>query len=362
MNQYRKSEPTLALRRWLFACVDDTDGKTPELALTFSGAELQVSKAGATHTTVTGTAAELGDGLYTFTASVADLDTAGLLEFKVEKTGVRLSTRVVGEVVGAPTAQGVTNWFFQCVDDTDGFTAETGLLPFGAAELQLTLNGAAFANYGGTVTEIGDGVYFYVPTQAEKGTAGVIGFKVERTGVRLGLYEVGQVRTAPYGSTTTTEGAIRDRIAAVITALTPASLAGDLFRETRDEYDADFTGWALANAPGSLRRFQVRSLQTDEPPVVSNTDVEERLVTFEIKIAYPQTHRYGSDAGRDRDDVITADFHQIDYAIGMAGRSNFPAGSTYDCCWTAMEREDDRENPAVHFLVMRQTYRFKLAR
>ena len=353
---YRKSEPTAALRRWLFACVDTTDGKTPETGLSFTGAELQLSKAGAAFASFGGSVTELSDGLYYYEATAAELDTTGALTFKVEKTGVRLVILAPGYVVGEPPTQGVEPWVFACVDDTDGVTAEPSLT-FAASELQLTLNGAAFQSHAGTVVELSDGAYHYTPTAGEKGTAGVIGFKVEKSGVRLGLYMVGQYRTSVHASTTTTVAQIRDRASDLITALTPTVMSNDRFLESRHEYKGDIRVWARANPHACRRRFSVRAVPLETVPEVSNVTTEQVRSTFETVVCYAQDHRDGEQGALDRDDVIDSDFRQIDKVIGLYSRANFPAGSAYDACWTGREFEIERDE-GVDFLVLRNTYMF----
>src|SRR5689334_3532194 len=96
---FQQSEGTSAQRRWFFACVDDTDGKTPETGLTFSGGELQISKNGAAFANFAGSASELTDGLYYYEATAGELDTLGAVGFKVEKSGVRLVLMHAGQVV-----------------------------------------------------------------------------------------------------------------------------------------------------------------------------------------------------------------------------------------------------------------------
>jgi hypothetical protein len=92
-------------------------------------------------------------------------------------------------------------WFFVCVDVTDGVTPETGLT-FSGAELQISENGAAFANFLGSATELSDGLYYYEATAAELSTLGALAFKVEKTGVRTTILQVGQVVPSdPYVAT-----------------------------------------------------------------------------------------------------------------------------------------------------------------
>lgn len=96
---FKQSESTAARRRWFFGCVDDTDGKTAETGLTFSAGELQISKAGGAFANFAGTVTELSDGMYMYQATAAELDTLGIIGFKVEKTGVRTQIMMVGQVI-----------------------------------------------------------------------------------------------------------------------------------------------------------------------------------------------------------------------------------------------------------------------
>jgi hypothetical protein len=156
---------------------------------------------------------------------------------------------------------------------------------------------------------------------------------------------------------TTTAAAIRDRIIAVIQGTTPTTDSALLFVKFNNELAANFRRWADQNATAAHRRFQVRDIGRDQPPLVSNTDVEERLVTFEIVVAYPQTHRWGGDNALDRDDVMGEDQHKIERAVGMLGRANFTPSSYPDACWR--EGETRREvGRACDFLVIRQTMSF----
>jgi hypothetical protein len=126
-----------------------------------------------------------------------------------------------------------------------------------------------------------------------------------------------------------TAEAIRDRIYALLEALTPTSLSSDKFRRYRNEDGADFPAWAEKNVAAALRRFQVRQVGDDGEPDVSNTTEETVEIDFEITLAYPQTHRYGAANGMDRDDVRKQDWKQIKHTIGIDGRGNF--SSSHDC-------------------------------
>jgi hypothetical protein len=153
---------------------------------------------------------------------------------------------------------------------------------------------------------------------------------------------------------TTTVALVRDRIAALITAMTPTSLASDTFRNYRYESDGEIRPWALGN-PGCLRRFSVRQVPGDRVPLVSNVNQEQVRITIEIVVCYPQSHRYGDTAALGRDDVIRADSLQIDKATGMYGRANFASGSAYDACWVDGE-VDVEQDEGVDFLVLKHTY------
>lgn len=130
----------------------------------------------------------------------------------------------------------------------------------------------------------------------------------------------------------TTPEAIRDRIITVIESLTPRHDVGVRFARFRNEGRGDLDAWVVANAAGAHRRFQVRRIRQRDGAEVSNSDFEEVRCTFAVRIAYPQTHRWGGDAALDRDDVIDADLYDIDQAIGMNGRPNFSPPYP-DACW-----------------------------
>lgn len=130
----------------------------------------------------------------------------------------------------------------------------------------------------------------------------------------------------------TTPKSIRDRIIALIEALTPDAATGDRFHAFRNDRDGAFQKWALANAAGCRRRFEVRRIDDIGGAAVSNSDYEELMCTFRVQISYPQTNRDGEFGALGRDDTIDQDVFKIDKAIGMNGRANF-APPYPDACW-----------------------------
>lgn len=149
--------------------------------------------------------------------------------------------------------------------------------------------------------------------------------------------------------------AIRDRIATLLESQTPTT-DSTKFRRYRNELGANFVEWAEANAAGCLRRFQVRSIGDDSPPLVSNVQEERVPVSLLLAVAYPQTHRYGGANGMDRDDVIEQDWLKINYSVGLYGRGNF--SSTHDCTPLGGTKSIDRAN-GVDFLVVELRYEFE---
>src|SRR5678815_4190020 len=153
-----------------------------------------------------------------------------------------------------------------------------------------------------------------------------------------------------------TAEAIRDRILTLIEAITPSSLSGDKFRRYRNEGNGNFAAWAERNATASFRRVQVREVGDDNPPDVSNTDFEAVYLTEELRIAYPQSHRYGAANALDRDDVMKLDWKDINFSVGMYGRANFSEEN--DCTPLPAVRLATERGDNVDFLVIKLTYRY----
>ncbi len=123
---------------------------------------------------------------------------------------------------------------------------------------------------------------------------------------------------------TTTFDAIREQMATVLEGLTPGSLAGTKFRETRDE--ADFFGWCAANPTACHRRFEIRG-SSYEGPGITNTDLEYHTTQATVTVAYPkQMGKYGPRNMASLEAMVELDKHQIDNSIGLRGGSNWLAG------------------------------------
>ena len=231
--------------------------------------------------------------------------------------------------------------------------AGTGALSLGA----LTLTGAGRVAVAGTgALSLGALNLTGTGTVPMRGTSAWALGSLQFTGIgTVGAYGWLSPSSLRIFEAVTTVDAIRDRIIAVIHALVPTSLVRDRFRVYRDEAE-DFIAWAQATKAGALRRFQVVDTFDDAGAATSDTLVEERVATFEILVAYPQTARAGSEAGRDRVRMMREDQQQLENAVGLRGYGNF-AGDYPNASWT--EGTAAREvRDGVDVLVIRQTMRF----
>lgn len=124
--------------------------------------------------------------------------------------------------------------FVLLVDATDGVTPETGIT-VSAAEVQVSQNGGAFANFAGTWTEVGAGIYYYTPTSAELNQQGIFVLKVAKTGCRTFVDRVQIVTNDPYNNYVVTllGGSIGSGTFAA-GAITASALAADAGAEIAD--------------------------------------------------------------------------------------------------------------------------------
>src|SRR5689334_7711849 len=88
------------------------------------------------------------------------------------------------------------------VDDGSSLATTAAVAP-PAHALQVSINGAAFVDAGGTLTHLGSGSYYYEAAAGEVATAGFLAFKYQATGFRTEidwapvgqLFDVGETDT-----------------------------------------------------------------------------------------------------------------------------------------------------------------------
>ncbi len=164
---------------------------------------------------------------------------------------------------------------------------------------------------------------------------------------------------------TTTAGAIRSTIQALVKAIVPAIDSELAFVPYLNQREASFRRDCQANPAACTRRVQVRARHADKVPDVTNTDVIAERVHIDIIVAYAQTHRFGADAGLDRDDAIDSDRMLIENTVGREGYQNVPNATWLTPGAPGSETETRVERPdegGVDFLVITQTMRFYRAR
>ena len=118
---------------------------------------------------------------------------------------------------------------------------------------------------------------------------------------------------------TTTPAAVRDAMVTEVRALTPTVAADVTFRHFQEDRRVDFRDFCEANPQAAFRLFAIRNLGPQQPPEVTNGDVEWIETMFECVVAYPVSNEYGEQGQLDMDDVIDSDAAQIRAAIGTTG-------------------------------------------
>lgn len=89
MQVLKISESTSANRRIPVKLVDSVDGFSAEIGMVASAGEIKISKNGAAEANHAGTFTEIGGGLYYYQFTQGELDTAGFISFRMNKTGCR---------------------------------------------------------------------------------------------------------------------------------------------------------------------------------------------------------------------------------------------------------------------------------
>lgn len=117
----------------------------------------------------------------------------------------------------------------------------------------------------------------------------------------------------------TTPKAIRNRMAVLVIALTPAIHAHQKFLQHREE--TPFREFVEAH-PDALRRFTIRNLGDTTQALVTSTQQEKVEETVVVEVCYPKTWRHNvPGTGTELlglDDVIASDAVKIEAAIGVA--------------------------------------------
>lgn len=345
-------ETVAASRRVPFPLYDTNGDEYTGTAPT--GAEVQISISGAAWQQASGTVTKLRDGDFYYEATQGETIGRGFRLLRLAKAGI--DTTVVDWYVGERRVNdpdAIARRIPIYLEDTNG-DAVAGLTLSGA-EIEVSAAGSAFAAGAGTAEAIGLGAYYYQPAASEYATRGALLMNVNDAAAEEYKFET-EIGINPSSAPTGTAAAsIRDRIATVITALTPTRLASDKFREYRNE-SAAFIEWCEANPVSAFRRFQVTESGSDEPPETSSVMEEERKATFQVIIAYPQNSRAGSQQSLDRQDMMREDQRIIERAIGMTGAANFT--SPYpSACWLSGGTDRD-SGEACDYLILSQVMSF----
>ena len=119
---------------------------------------------------------------------------------------------------------------------------------------------------------------------------------------------------------TTTPGAIRDVLIALVAAATPDAYAERFIAHREDATTGDdFRAWAEANPAGCLRRFSIMFDHDVTIPDVCDGVTGERVrQTFRFEIAWPlRSNRYSNAKGLA--DTIAMDLRKARGTIGYAG-------------------------------------------
>lgn len=160
------------------------DGSERALDAASLDAATQIAKNSSALSTAIGQITHVGDGLYCYEFDETEVDTPGFVAFVFSRAGYRPQLAWTSvEAIWSPGETDTTllRFPFAIVND-DGELAE-GAVASGA-ELQTSRHGAAFANAGGSLTEIDYGFYFYEGVAADAADEGPLAVKFEKAGFR----------------------------------------------------------------------------------------------------------------------------------------------------------------------------------
>lgn len=135
-----QNQSTGVLREIPFVLRDSSDVEVTGAVLT--GAEIQLSKNGGAYANFAGSVAEVGNGLYTYSATAAELDTLGYLDVRIDD-GANITTHVFCQVVATDLDAAVAGVWGAILEN--GLTAQS-LMRLIAAAVAGELTGAATTN------------------------------------------------------------------------------------------------------------------------------------------------------------------------------------------------------------------------
>ena len=161
----RYGERTAALRRILISLVDSNGD--PVTGAAPSGSELTVSLSGGAWGAAGGSWAEVGEGAYYYEAAIAETRTGSFLAVRAAPAGA--VPRVVAVDIGdriAPTADAGARRVLLYFVDSNGDPVDR--LDLGAATIEVSIAGAAWAAAAGVAGEIDDGAYYYELAPSER--------------------------------------------------------------------------------------------------------------------------------------------------------------------------------------------------
>lgn len=150
-------------------------------ALTFTGSEIQTSRNGAAFADAGGATGAIGLGAYYYQTTQSD-ESGALLTIRAAKAGYDawVFACAPGVVDFAAGATGPSRYVPMYLVDAAGAPV-TGAIPTGS-EIQVSVDGAAWADGAGSWHSIGNGAYYYNPTTDEVSTPGLFMVKAAVTG------------------------------------------------------------------------------------------------------------------------------------------------------------------------------------
>lgn len=182
------NEPSAALRRVYFTIFDS--GGALSTTATAAGAELQTSYNGGVWTNAAGTLVHVGAGLYYYQGTLTDVGTAGFLAIKFEKATFRtaIAWESIGPIFELGTVSAALLRLPIAIFDTSGVLV-AGATAAGA-ELQTSVNGAAFGNAAGSLVGVGSGLYYYQASAGDVVTLGILTVKFAKASYNTAIATV----------------------------------------------------------------------------------------------------------------------------------------------------------------------------